>query len=105
MPFQIFAIFVVQNHSPILLADGTLVFDHRDNLMHVEGPYCDLLKRKHATPFEDLVKEAANAQPEESISCDHGAIINWRRHDVIWLKPTAVGIPQAHRPKTNVMRA
>jgi len=70
MPFQIFAIFVVQNHSPILLADGTLVFDHRDNLMHVEGPYCDLLKRKHATPFEDLVKEAANAQPEESISCD-----------------------------------
>ena len=45
------------------------------------------------------------AEIDPAVWAPHGAIINWRRHDVIWLKPTAVGIPQAHRPKTNVMRA
>ena len=56
--------------SPISLPDGTLVSDRRQKLMRWKDHYSDLLNRQHITPPADLLDEAANAHPDESISCD-----------------------------------
>ena len=56
--------------SPIALLDGKLVSDCHQKLLRWKDHYSDLLNRQHTTLPADLIVAAANALPDESISCD-----------------------------------
>jgi len=49
--------------------------------------------------YKQLETAASNIIPTNRVRAVHGVII------IAPWKPTTVGIPQAHRPKTNVLRA
>ena len=80
-----------------------IVYSYKKAVDNTQRFALDYVNVQENAASRHSIKQHSNAV--DIVTVNHGAIINWRRHDVIWLKPTAVGIPQAHRPKTNVMRA